>query len=192
MNDHHPDHPDDPDDLDGPLIAELRAMVAEADPVPALVAEAAKAAFGWRRLDADLAELLSDSTLDVEATALARGHDAPVRSVSFSSAQLTIDVEVHVDLGGGAGAGAGAGAGVGVGVGVSVDGERRTLLGQLSPPSSATVEVQRADDDVTTTVKSDSLGRFRAQVVAGRPIRLRVLSAAYGPAAAVETSWISI
>jgi hypothetical protein len=160
MNDHH-----DPDE---PLIAELRAFVAEADPVPALVSEAAKAALGWRRLDADLAELLSDSTLDAEAVALTRGSGAPVRSVSFSSEQLTIDVDFHVD------------------------GERRTLLGQLSPPAAATIEVQRADDDVTTTAESDSLGRFRAQVVAGRPIRLRVVSAAHGPAAAVETSWISI
>jgi hypothetical protein len=158
----------DQDDPDEPLIAELRALVAEADPVPAVVSAAAKAALGWRRLDADLAELLSDSTLDAEQLALTRGAGAPVRSVSFSSGQLMIDIEVHVD------------------------GERRTLLGQLSPPSVATIEVQRADEDTTTTAASDSLGRFRAEVAAGQPIRLRVLNVAAGPAAAVETSWISI
>jgi hypothetical protein len=158
----------DHDDPDEPLIAELRALVTAVDPVPGLVSQAAKAALGWRRLDADLAELLSDSTVDAEQMALTRGAGAPVRSVSFSSGQLTIDIDVHVD------------------------GERRTLLGQLSPPSGATIEVQRADDDTTTTAASDSLGRFRAEVVGGRSIRLRVLSADPGPAAAVETSWISI
>jgi hypothetical protein len=158
----------DHDDPDDPLIAELRAFVAEADPVPALVSEAAKAALGWRRLDADLAELLSDSTLDAEQLALTRGPGAPVRSVSFSSGQLMIDLDVHVD------------------------GQRRTLLGQLSPPSAATIEVQRADDETTTTAESDSLGRFRVEVVAGPPVRLRVLSAAPAAVAAVETSWISI
>lgn len=158
---------DDPDEL---LIAELRALVTEVDPVPALVSEAAKAALGWRRLDADLAELLSDSTVDAERMALTRGAGAPVRSVSFSSGQLTIDIDVQVDAGG----------------------ERCTLLGQLSPPAAATIEVQRSDDDTTTTATSDSLGRFRVEVMAGRSIRLRVLSADAGPAAAVETSWISI
>jgi hypothetical protein len=158
------------DDPDEPLIAALRGLVTEVDPVPALVSEAAKAALGWRRLDADLAELLSDSTVDTQQMALTRGAGAPVRSVSFSTGQLTIDIDVQVDA----------------------DAERRTLLGQLSPPSAVTIEVHRADDDATTTATSDSLGRFRVAVLAGRPIRLRVLSAASSGAAAVETSWISI
>jgi hypothetical protein len=166
------DDPDDPmtehDDPDDLLIARLRAYVAEADPVPPLVSQVAKAALGWRRLDADLAELLSDSTLDAAQLALTRGAGASVRSVSFSSGQLTIDIDVQVD------------------------GERRTLLGQLSPPSAATIEIQRADDDTTTTAESDSLGRFRTEAVAGRSIRLRVLSADRGAAATVETSWITI
>ena len=157
----------DHDDLDELMISDLRRLVAAVDPVPPVISAAAKAALGWRRLDADLAELLSDSTLDTDALALARGTAAPVRSVSFSSDRLTIDVDVHVD------------------------GERRTLLGQLSPPSPATVEVQRADEEIRTTAQADTLGRFRLQVAAGRPIRLRVLWPAEG-AAAVETSWISI
>lgn len=155
----------DPDEL---LVADLRALVAAADPVPQIVSEAAKAALGWRRLDADLAELLSDSSLDTGALALARGSGAPVRSVSFSTEQLTVDVDVHVD------------------------GERRTLLGQLSPPAAAAIEVQRADDGAPAVARSDRLGRFRVSVPAGRPIRLRVLGARPGGAAAVETSWISI
>ena len=44
-------------------------LFAEVDPVPPLVIETAKASLGWRRLDADLAELLSDSALEEEAFA---------------------------------------------------------------------------------------------------------------------------
>jgi len=161
------DHPHpDPDDA---LVAELQTLVARVDPVPPLVTEAAKAALGWRRLDADLAELLSDSALESEALALARGPGAPVRSVSFSAGEVTIDVEIHVD------------------------GDQRTVLGQLSPPSSTTIEIQRADDAGATIVESDRLGRFRAQVSAGQPIRVRILSPEAGTAASViETSWIAI
>lgn len=159
MNDQH-----DPDEL---VISQLRALVSEVDPVPPLVSAAAKAALGWRRLDADLAELLSDST-DARELALARGPGAPVRSVSFRSERLTIDIDFHVD------------------------GDRRTLLGQLSPPAAVTIEVQRADDAQVTVAASDSLGRFRALVVAGRPIRLRVLGGERGAAGVIETSWVSI
>jgi hypothetical protein len=153
----------DPDDA---MISELRGLVAEVDPVPSLVSAAAKAALGWRRLDADLAELLSDSALDTQGLALARGAGAPVRSVGFSTGALTIDVDVHVDA------------------------DRRTLLGQLSPPAAVTIEVQRADDDETARTETDALGRFRVTVAAGRPVRLRVLTPRDGPA--VETSWVSI
>jgi hypothetical protein len=161
------DHPEpDPDDA---LIAELQTLVARVDPVPPLVTEAAKAALGWRRLDADLAELLSDSALESEALALARGPGAPVRSVSFSAGELTIDIEIHED------------------------GGERTVLGQLSPPSSDRIEIQRADDADSTIVESDHLGRFRAQVSAGRPIRVRVVGQDRGGVASViETSWIAI
>jgi hypothetical protein len=158
------DHPD-PDD---PLVTELRTLVAHVDPVPPLVTQVAKAALGWRRLDAELAELLSDSALESEALALARGPGAPVRAVSFSAGELTIDIEIHVD------------------------GQQRTVLGQLSPPSSAKVEIQRADDDAATVVDSDRLGRFRAQVSAGRPIRVRIVDHDRGAASAIETSWIAI
>ena len=158
------DYPD-PDD---PLVAELRTLVARVDPVPPLVTQVAKAALGWRRLDADLAELLSDSALETEALALARGPGAPGRSGSFSAGETTIDIEIHVD------------------------GPQRMVLGQLSPPSTATIEIQRADDDAATVVDSDRLGRFRAQVSAGRPIRVRIVGHDPGAASVIETSWIAI
>lgn len=152
---------------DEPLVAELRALFAEVDPVPPLVAEAAKAALGWRRLDAELAELLSDSALQDESLALARGGGAPVRSVTFSAAELTIDLEIHTD------------------------GENRTLLGQLAPPLTATIEIQTKDGPLPGA-ETDDLGRFRARIPTGGAIRLRVLAEGHQSGSPVETSWISV
>jgi hypothetical protein len=154
----------DPDEL---LISELQSLFAEVDPVPPLVTETAKASFGWRRLDADLAELLTDSALEEESSALARGTGAPARAVSFSSTGLTIDIEVHVDDPG------------------------RTLLGQLSPPAPATVEIQTVAD-AQFSAEADRLGRFRVRLPAGGSIRFRVLGVGGGAGQSVETSWITV
>jgi len=148
-------------------MAELRGFFADVDPVPPLVVDTAKASLGWRRLDADLAELLSDSALEEEPFALARGGEAPARAVTFSSSGLTIDIEVHVDDPG------------------------RTLLGQLSPPSPARVEIQTMAD-APLSAEADRLGRFRVRLPAGGPIRLRVLIANGQTRPPVETSWITV
>jgi hypothetical protein len=155
----------DETDRDEALLAELRALFARVDPVPPLVTETAKASLGWRRLDADLAELLSDSALEERSLALTRGPATPVRSVTFSSSSLTVDMEVHVD------------------------GEGRTLLGQLSPATTATIEIQTVDE-TRLSAEADRLGRFRAKLPAGGPIRLRVVDSGAGPP--VETSWITV
>ena len=154
----------DPDEL---LITELRTMFADVDPVPPLVIETAKASLGWRRLDADLAELLSDSALEEGSFALARGGEAPARAVTFSSSGLTIDLEVHLDD------------------------PARTLLGQLSPPAPATIEVQTMAES-RYSAEADRMGRFRIRLPAGGPIRLRVLGADATDRPPVETSWITV
>lgn len=152
---------------DEPLLAELRSLFAKVDPVPPLVTEAARAALGWRRLDAELAELLSDSALEEESAALTRSAGAPVRSVTFATRELTVDIEIHAD------------------------GEQRTLLGQLAPAAVATIEIQTVDDALLS-VETDRLGRFRATLPAGGPIRLRVIDPARRSDAVIETSWISV
>jgi len=154
----------DPDEL---LMADLREIFAEVDSVPPLVVETAKASLGWRRLDANLAELLSDSALREEAFAVTRGGEAAVRSVTFSSVNLTIDVEVHADD------------------------QARTLLGQLSPPARATIEVQTTEE-AQFSAEADRLGRFRVRLPAGGPVRLRVLDGDGRAGPAVETSWITL
>jgi hypothetical protein len=153
-------------DTDELLLDELRAFFADVDPVPALVIETAKASLGWRRLDADLAELLSDSALVEQPFALARSGEAPARAVTFSSDGLTIDIEVHVDDQG------------------------RTLLGQLSPPTPATVEIHPMAQ-APLSVQADHLGRFRVRLPVGDTIRLRIVRAR-GRDGPVETSWITV
>jgi hypothetical protein len=156
-------------DHDDSMLGDLQALFARADPVPLHVTQAAKAALGWRRLEADFAEILSDSTLEEESLALVRGSGAPVRSVSFSAGELTLEVEIHAD------------------------GPQRRLLGQLSPPPlAARIEIQTTDDPAVAVAEADELGRFRAQLPAAGPIRLRISSADSAWSAGVETSWITI
>ena len=67
----------------------------------------------------------------------------------------------------------------------------RTLLGQLSPPATATVEIHTMAD-APLSAEADRLGRFRVRLPAGGPIRLRVLGADGRARAPVETSWITV
>jgi hypothetical protein len=154
---------DEREEQDEALIEQLRTAFGAAA-APASVTEAAKAALTWRRIDAELAELLSDSALDAEP-ALARG-DAVVRSVSFSAGQTIVELEVHPD------------------------GERRTLLGQLSPAAQRPIVIQHADGGESAAVRSDELGRFRITLEGGGTVRLRI--ADDGADTAIETAWIPI
>jgi hypothetical protein len=153
---------DEQDKRDEALIEQLRDAF-RADAVPANVTEAAKAALTWRRIDAELAELLSDSALDAEP-ALARGA-ATVRSVSFSAGATIVDLEIHQE------------------------GDQRTLLGQLSPATMSTVEVHHAEGTALESAEADSLGRFRIRLDHGGTIRLRLTDATGD---VIETAWIPI
>ena len=151
------------EERDEALIEQLRSTL-RADAVPGAVTDAAKAAFGWRRIDAELAELLSDSALDAEP-ALARGA-ALVRSVTFSAGKTIVELEIHHDR------------------------DRRSLLGQLSPAATWTVEAQQAGGAAAAEpVRSDLLGRFRIALEHGGTIRLRLSGA---DDAVIETAWIPI
>ena len=153
-------------DARGPeeLLAELRRLVGRVDPVPVEATAFAQAALGWRRIDAELAELLVDSALESEALALTRSGVARARSVTFRAPDLEIALEIQ-------------------------DTERGVLLvGQLAPPAPAAVEVQRDDSSLAASAEADSLGRFRVELAGGG--RIRLLVRRQPPAALVETSWI--
>src|SRR5688572_4809057 len=122
-------------DKDAMTEAELREIFGHLDPVPQMLDDAARAAFGWRTVDAEIAELLRDSadTTD-DAALLVRSGGGP-RQLSFESPQLGIELEV-TETG---------------------PGERR-VAGQLLPPGDATVTLERPGAD-PVNVQADDLGR---------------------------------
>ena len=155
---------------DDDLLGDLRRVVAELDPIPEAVVIAARAAFEWRTLDAELAELaelIADSAVD-EPALLVRG-SWHARALAFESAGLTIELEAEPDADGGL-----------------------RLAGQLVPPQPAGVTVHHGDDALVA-IRADERGRFTAHGVAPGRVRLRCrLDAEAGPARLVETEWMSI
>jgi len=153
------------DDRD--LQESLRTVIDRVDPVPLTVTEFAKAALGWRRLDVELAELLSDSALDSDLAALTRSDGDGARWLTFRTDELTIEVEVRSE------------------------GATRLLLGQLTPSVAARVEVQSGDGGLLAETDADRHGRFRLTLETTGRIRLRVLRD--GPdQAVIESSWLSL
>jgi len=149
---------------DEALLIALRRVASRVDPVPDSLLRAARETLTWRRVDAELAELLSDSALEDARPALVRGDGAP-RAVCFEAGELTIELDVLPD------------------------GPRRKLVGQLVPAEPAIVEVQSAE--LRTTVTADSHGRFHAEGISAGRMRLRIT--AHVPAGRpIETSWITI
>jgi len=102
------------------LLAALHEAVADREAVPPAFVAAAKGAFAWHDIDAELAQLIYDS--QQEAAAGLRSESASIRALSFASAHLSIEVEI---TGG-------------------------SLLGQLIPARPGTVEVQVLDGGTAT------------------------------------------
>jgi hypothetical protein len=146
------------------LLDELRLLANDVDPVPSEVTTFADAALGWRRIDAELAELLSDSALESAATAAAVRGGERARSLTFRSSDLEIDLELQSGDGG------------------------MIILGQIAPAGRAWIEVQRDDESKLASAEADELGRFRLELAESGRVRLRVTRDGQAP---VETSWIS-
>jgi hypothetical protein len=146
---------------DDEVLDELRRLARAVDPVPDEVTAYAQAAIGWRRVDAELAELLADSRLETETLTRSSG-DA--RTLSFAGAGLELEVELQ-----------------------PVE-DRVVILGQLAPPGPAEVAIQRDDaKPVEAAASADELGRFRLEPVARG--RMRIVVRRPPPAPLVETSW---
>lgn len=127
-----------------PLLGELRNVVEQADPIPDHVVAAAKAAFIWRTIDAELAELAADSTLSTTAT---RAADA-ARLLTFQANAVEIEVEV------------------------AATGATRRLTGQLVPPSAAAVSVRWAAGSLEA--QADELGRFTVEAVPAGTVSIAI------------------
>lgn len=150
---------------DEALLADLRRIAGELDPIPGPALEAARAAIGWRTLDAELAELIADSAVD-EPVLLVRG--ASPRSLTFEVPGLTIEIEAEPDAD-----------------------DMLALSGQLVPPQPAEVTVRHGH--AVLALQADDRGRFSARGIAPGRLSLRCrLGDAGDGARFVETAWMTI
>jgi hypothetical protein len=158
------DRPDTPPPGDERLLDALRELTARVDPVPPDVVDAARSAIAWRRMDAELAELLYDSVEDQAALAGVRSEGGP-RLLTFEAAEISVELEV------------------------TPSGDERRLVGQIVPPGEARLQVRHPAGVVEVT--ADALGRFATGALPAGPvsIRLEPAGAGHGP---VETGWVAI
>ena len=134
---------------DEELLAALRQALAERQAVPPEFVEAAKNAFAWHNIDAELAELTYDSSRDAEPAPSTRAETASIRALTFTSAHLTIELEVTHD----------------------------SLLGQIVPAQPGTIKVQLRDG-AESTVPADEIGRFTIRPMPAGTFRLHCRTAA--------------
>lgn len=127
---------------DQEIIQQLRNGLASAEPVPSDVTEFAKAAFTWRDIDAELADLEFDS-IEEDLPAGVRS-SATARMVSFQAGQWMLDLEY--------------------------DETSNTIMGHISPATSFTVELHLPG--ARFSVESDEHGRFEAHDVSTGPVSL--------------------
>jgi len=154
----------DPDEArDDEFIDELRGLTARFDPTPAWVTQAAREAYTWRTIDAELAALTYDSALEDAATSGVRGV-ATGEVLSFETAEVTVDVEVS-----------------------PAPRNRRRLVAQLAPAQAAQVEVRHREG--TTSATADPLGRFVVDGLPTGPMSLRCRLASGGELA---TEWTTL
>jgi len=151
-----------PDQID--LFRQLRDALADHDPIPTHVLVAAQAAYTWRTIDEELAELAYDSTeeelVGVRATAVAR-------QLSYETDALTLDLEIEDD------------------------GDQRLLRGQIAPATSGLITARSIAGDVTVerSAPADELGRFVITGVAAGRMSLRC---EVGGDVVLVTAWLSI
>jgi hypothetical protein len=134
---------------DEELLVVLRQALAERQAVPLEFVAAAKNAFAWHNIDAELAELTYDSSRDAEPAPSTRAETASIRALTFTSAHLTIELEVTHD----------------------------SLLGQIVPAQPGTIKVQLRDG-AETTVLADGIGRFTIRPMPAGTFRLHCRTAA--------------
>lgn len=176
-----------PDDR---LVNELRAVVAAVDAVPDGVLAAARAAFGTRQLDRQLAELIADSGRagggaaddpddpddpeDLAGPAVAAAFegvrtwtgDGPANSrlLSFAGGDVQLDLEV------------------------SGHGDQLDVIGQFTGADIAECVLEFGSGD-EVVLEVDNLGRFLLNAVAPGPVRARCRSVDGHP---VVTAWVII
>jgi hypothetical protein len=128
---------------DDNLQAALREAMWTRSDVPSGVVEAARNAYSWRTIDAELAELTFDSSREPYAAAT-RSESASIRALTFTSAHLTIELEVT----------------------------ENALIGQVMPPRAGTLEARTAEGG-SVTAEVDGIGCFSIEPIPPSAFRLR-------------------
>jgi hypothetical protein len=134
---------------DEAVLAALRRALRARDAVPPEFVEAAKNAFAWHNIDAELAQLTHDSTRDSAHVPGMRAEDASIRALTFTSAHLAIELEVGRD----------------------------SLLGQIIPAQAGMIKIQLYAG-AETAHPADEIGCFSIQPIPSGPFRLHCRTAA--------------
>jgi plasmid stability protein len=133
---------------DDELLEALRRAVTTREAVPADFVAAAKQAFAWHNIDAELAQLTYDSRAADHALAT-RTEAASIRALTFTSGRLTIELEVAQD----------------------------SLVGQVVPAQPAVITVlPRTGSEIVIT--ADEIGCFSVEPIPGGQFRLRCRTSA--------------
>ena len=160
---------------DDELVAVLRRLAAEADPVPEIVGAAARAAINTRDLDRQLAVLIADSaaegpgpdagaTFEFEEVRAGGTGGESLRLLTFAAGGVQVDLEVNDH------------------------GDRLDLIGQFTGASTEECELEYADGG-RHPLEVDNLGRFLASGIGRGAVRARFRSAAGAP---MTTAWVTI
>jgi hypothetical protein len=134
---------------DDQLLAALDEALRAEHAVPRAFVEAGKATYTWHDIDAELAALTYDSAVDTGALeAVTRADPAPLRALTFASAELTIELELT----------------------------SAALLGQVVPAQPGEVEVRSADGRIVTA-PIDEIGTFVIRPLPSGSFRLHCRTA---------------
>ena len=133
---------------DEELLAALREALRARESVPPEFVEAAKNAFAWHNIDAELAQLTYDSSRDSDYEPSVRAEAASIRALTFTSAHLTIELEVTQD----------------------------SLLGQIIPAQAGVIRVQPRGG-TETEFSADEIGCFSIRPIPSGSFRLHCRTA---------------
>ncbi len=133
---------------DDRLLTALSEAIKAREAVPSWFIETGKNAFAWHNIDAELAQLTYDSNQDQREAALMRSETASIRSLTFTSAHLSLELEVTGN----------------------------SLLGQILPPRAGTLEIHTRAGEISTT-EVDEIGRFAVDPIPDSPFRLHCRTA---------------
>jgi len=128
---------------DEQLLGALREAMRAREAVPSWFVEMGKNAYAWHNIDAELAQLTYDSQADTEQLAFVRSETASIRSLTFTSAHLSLELEVGKDA----------------------------LFVQVMPPQAGILETHTKAG--LTTSPGDESGYFAVEPIPASPFRLR-------------------